>query len=173
MPELFVGEPRFPERPLRVQRLLRSLQGLHLRPGFALRALHRLLDGALHDGEVGEEQLAPDVVELLHRPPIGAEAADDHRQRVRLAELRESLRARHAARDVDEANLCRHRLLRTLHLGEDREAGIGNRHDRDVGLSAVRPGPGESGEQGGLPREGHADQPDVAHKSANVSAGSR
>ena len=51
-----------------------------------------------------------------------------------------------------------------LHLGEDGEPGIGDGHDRDVGLTAVRARAGQGREQGRLPGERHADQPDVLHE---------
>ena len=153
--------------------VLGALQRVHLRAGPPLRALQPLLERALDDREVGQQQLGADLRELLGRFPIGAEAPDHDGQRVGLAELRHPLGARGAARHVDEADLRRHGLLRTLHLREDGETRVGDRHDRHVRLTAVRPGAGECGEERGLPREGHADKTDVAHRSVNVSAGSR
>ena len=173
MRELLLVESGFPQRSLGVERVLRPLQRVHLGAGPALRALQPLLERALHDGEVGEEQFPSDLRELPRRCRVGAEAAEDDRERVGLAQLRHALGARRAARDVDEADLRRHGLLRTLHVREHAEARIRDRHDRDVRLPAVRAGAGERGEERGLPREGHADQTDVTHRSANVSAGSR
>ena len=121
---LVVGEGGGPKRRLGVQGVLRPPQRVDLRPGSALRALRRLVQRALDHPEIGQEQLAANVVELRDRPAIGAEAPEHEGQRVGLAERRQSLRARDPAGDVDEANLRVHGLLRPLHLGEDREPGI-------------------------------------------------
>ena len=80
---------------------------------------------------------ARDLLELLRGLGVGAEAAHHDRERVGLAELRDALRARGAARHVDEADLRVDGLARVLHLGEDGESRIGDGDDRVVRLAAV------------------------------------
>ena len=84
-------------------------------------------------------------------------------ERVDLAQLRDALRRGDPSRHVDEPHLRRHGLLRALHLGQDSEPRVGDGHDRDVGLTAVRARAGQGREEGRLPGERHADQPDVLH----------
>ena len=143
---------------------MRRLQRGDLRRRLALRALLRLVERRVHDRQVGEQQIAANGRELLGRLRVGAERPDHQGQRLDLSQLRDALRRGHPARHVDEPHLRGHGLLGALHLGEDGEPGIGDGHDRDVGLTAVRARAGQRREEGRLPGERHADQPDVLHE---------
>ena len=136
---------------------------VHLGAGLAACLLLGLLERAVDHAEVGEQQFASHGLEFVGRRSVPAEAAQHHGERVHLAQLRDALGARHAAGDVHEPNLRRDGLLRRLHVGEHLQARIGHRHDRDVGLAALRTRARHRGEQRALPAERHADESDVLH----------
>ena len=121
------------------------------------------MERRVHDGQVGEQQIAAHGRELLGRLRVGAERPDHQGERLDLSELRDALSRGDPARHVDEPHLRCHGLHGALHLGEDGEPGIGDGHDRNVRLTAVGSRAGQGREEGRLPGERHADQPDVLH----------
>ena len=67
VPELFVESPASRSGRSASSASFARCRASTSGPGLPFARFSRLLDGALHDGEVGQQQLAPDVVELL--PP--------------------------------------------------------------------------------------------------------
>ena len=137
--------------------------GLRLLGCLAFRTLLGLVERRLHNGEIGEDEIGRDALELVCRLGVAAEATHDDGEGVGFAELRDPLRRGRPARDVDEPHLRLHGLPRALHLRQDAEARIGHRHDRLVRLTAVRTGPRDRREQRRFPAERHPDEADVLH----------
>ena len=81
----------------------------------------------------------------MHDIVVG-KAADDVRNRIGLADIRQELIAEPLAfrcagdkpRDIDELDRCRNRALRPRDRGERRESRIGNLDDAHVGLDGAK-----------------------------------
>ena len=142
-------------------------------PGFPRAFFTAFVERRLDHGQVGQQQVRPHVGHLRGRRRVGAEAPDDHRERLDFAELRDRLRARQPAGHVHEPDLGRDRLLRTLEVRQHLQARIGHRDDGHVRLPAVRTGVGERREQRGLPGEAAPTSPmsfTVGHGSSGLSS---
>ena len=168
---------------VRLERLQDFQLGADL--GIDLGELADAGDARLEHLEVGEQQLVLDdrdvargVDRPLHVDDVAVlEAADDLEDRVRVADVREELvaeplalaRALHEPRDVDELDRRVDDVLRVDHVREDREARVGDGHDRRVRLDRAEGEvlrlrvlrAGEGVEEGGLADVGQADDADV------------
>ena len=153
---------------------LRDLVAERGRLGVAILAL-------LRAGEVGEDELGVDDLDVAHRIDRAADVVDvlvletphDLHDRVHLADVGKELVAKalaaarpaHQSGDVDELDGGRDELLRTAELAEHLEPGIGHGDDAHVRVNRAKrvvgrlrlACAGDGVEQGGFAHVGQSD----------------
>ena len=112
------------EHALELRRFLLQLQLTRL--GLFRHAVQPALDVVA----IGDEQLEPKCLEIVRRDARAREAVQHDEERVHLTQVAEQLRT--GAAHLDDADRRRRDLARPDHLGDAREAWIGNRRHADI-----------------------------------------